>query len=570
MRPMFAAIVILVLIAAPAASATTTSLETLSDGNGMPGDEFGSAVATGPDRVVAGAPLADNAAGAVFIYDRLPTGGWIGIKVVAADRRSGDQFGYSVALDGDRVVVGALFGDGAETDSGAAYLLEPAGDGFWDQIELSAPDGRSGDQYGVDVDISGENIIVGANRHDAAAPDAGAAYVLRESSSGWTTTKITAADATANDLFGRAVAVDAELAVVGSIYRDGATTDSGAAYVYRRLDGGWSQTTVLTPPAPRRIGLFGDAVDVDGERIVVGAPLTDDGVAYVFEPSESGWHTAELAPSSPTAEAQFGKEVAVSGDRILVGSPNDGQVAPHAGAAHVFELADAHWFETTHVDPGGRQGDGYGTAVALDADMMVIGVPLHDGNGTNTGRVYVVEPHQDVDALPVNFSDITNNTFETDIRWMAAEGITEGCGDGRYCPQESVTRAQMAMFLTRALDLPAGDAGRFSDVGGAHADGANAIAAAGISLGCEDGTKFCPYEPVTRAQMASFFARALGLELGEGTRFSDVRGTHAGAIDAIAAEGITLGCTLDGSEFCPNQAITRGQMAAFLYRALGG
>jgi hypothetical protein len=201
--------------------------------------------------------------------------------------------------------------------------------------------------------------------------------------------------------------------------------------------------------------------------------------------------------------------------------------------------------------------------------MIAVGVPLHDGNGLNAGRAYVIEPEDPPAPVPVRYSDTTNHTFEADIEWMVAEGITDGCGGDRYCPNEPVTRAQMAMFLTRALDLPEGEPGRFSDVGGAHADGANAIAAAGISLGCEDGSKFCPYAPVTRAQMASFFARALGLELGDGTRFADVRGTHAGAIDAIAAEGITLGCTLDGANFCPNQDITRGQMAAFLHRALG-
>ena len=101
------------------------------------------------------------------------------------------------------------------------------------------------------------------------------------------------------------------------------------------------------------------------------------------------------------------------------------------------------------------------------------------------------------------------------------------------------------------------------------ADAAAAIAAAGISLGCGDGTTFCPYEPVTRAQMGSFFARALDLELTSANRFDDVRGTHAAAINAIAAEGITLGCNRQGTLFCPSQAITRGQMAAFLYRAFG-
>ena len=120
----------------------------------------------------------------------------------------------------------------------------------------------------------------------------------------------------------------------------------------------------------------------------------------------------------------------------------------------------------------------------------------------------------------------------------------------------------------RALNLPAAAVSPFSDVSGVHAANINAIADQGIALGCTlDGTRTAPMI-LSRAQMATFF-RALNLPAAAVSPFSDVSGVHAANIDAIADQGITLGCTLDGTLYCPDDPVTRGQMAAFLHRALG-
>ena len=182
------------------------------------------------------------------------------------------------------------------------------------------------------------------------------------------------------------------------------------------------------------------------------------------------------------------------------------------------------------------------------------------------------------DALPFNhsgtFRDDDTSVFQPDIEWLAAAGITQGCnwpyGD-HFCPDRPVTRAEMATFLVRALGLEPEPGQRFLDVGNTtHASNINAIAAAGITLGCvPDGTRYCPEQPVTRAEMATFLVRALGLEPVPGQRFLDVGNTtHASNINAIAAAGITLGCVPDGSLFCPQDPVSRGQMAAFLQRAM--
>ncbi len=178
---------------------------------------------------------------------------------------------------------------------------------------------------------------------------------------------------------------------------------------------------------------------------------------------------------------------------------------------------------------------------------------------------------------PNTFIDDDGSVFEADIEWLAAAGITRGCNppaNDRFCPDAPVTRDQMAAFLVRALDLPAGDAVDFvDDDGSVFESDIEALAAAGITLGCNPprNDRFCPREPVTRGQMAAFLVRGLSLPAGGGVTFADDDGSvFESDIEALAAAGITLGCNPPTNDmFCPNSSVTRAQMAAFLHRALG-
>ena len=174
----------------------------------------------------------------------------------------------------------------------------------------------------------------------------------------------------------------------------------------------------------------------------------------------------------------------------------------------------------------------------------------------------------DASAGSGTFTDIAGNTHAEAIQAIADADITKGCTATTYCPAELVTRAQMASFLARAFELPPATRDYFrDDAGSVHEDNINRIAEEGITLGVSPGI-FDPGGHVTRAQMASFLARALGLDPVAGNRFSDVDGTHAGNINAIAEEGITLGCDAAGTRYCPTDSVRRDQMASFLARAL--
>ncbi|MBW3621134.1 MAG: S-layer homology domain-containing protein [Actinobacteria bacterium] len=166
------------------------------------------------------------------------------------------------------------------------------------------------------------------------------------------------------------------------------------------------------------------------------------------------------------------------------------------------------------------------------------------------------------------FVDTYGSVHEASIERIAAAGVTAGCGGGRYCPGDRVTRAQMATFLTRAFELEAGEPVAFSDVphAHAHADGIAAAVAAGLASGYPDGS-FRPEQILNREQMAAMLQRGLQLEEEDGLRYADTAASaYRGAINALSTAEITGGC--DEFRFCPIDAVNRAQMASFLARTL--
>ena len=164
------------------------------------------------------------------------------------------------------------------------------------------------------------------------------------------------------------------------------------------------------------------------------------------------------------------------------------------------------------------------------------------------------------------FDDTGNSVFQADIEWLVNSGITGGCAATRYCPKQSVTREQMAAFLSRALVLPAASTDYFADDGASmHEAHINAVALAGITGGCSEA-RFCPLSVVSRGQMASFIARALSLPVATADHFTDDNGhPHEADINRLAKAGIVAGCST--GSYCPNAPVTREQMAAYLHRS---
>jgi hypothetical protein len=250
-------------------------------------------------------------------------------------------------------------------------------------------------------------------------------------------------------------------------------------------------------------------------------------------------------------------------------TPNLGGFVGPTVNAFTFRVVDRESGQFTElprgIDGAAPNQDVIPTSLSDDGTVVTFETSASNLTGGDTNGV------ADVFAVRIakgTFADDDGNPFEADIEWLAAEGITKGCGIELFCPRAAVTREQMASFLSRALGLPPVAQDFFSDdTGSPHEDDVNALAAAGITKGC-GSDRFCPEDFVSREEMASFLVRALGLPPSTIDFFLDDAGSiHAADIDSIAQAEITLGC--GPGLFCPHEPVLREQMAAFLHRAFG-
>jgi hypothetical protein len=223
------------------------------------------------------------------------------------------------------------------------------------------------------------------------------------------------------------------------------------------------------------------------------------------------------------------------------------------------------------------------TTAGLDYEASrrhVLTVKVSDGSLTDqaTVTVTVTDVAETPPLKPVRFVDDDDSIFEADIEWIAARGITRGCNppkNDRYCPDSYVTRGQMAAFLVRAMGYTDDGGGNlFVDDNDSIFEGdIDRLGTAGVTKGCNPPTnnRYCPNGKVTRGQMAAFLVRAMGYtDNGGGNLFVDDNDSiFEGDIDRLGTAGVTKGCNPPANtKFCPNNHVTRGQMAAFLHRAL--
>ena len=548
---------------------------------GAAADWFGYAVAVSGDTVLVAAVLDDDAgsaSGSAYVFTRSGTSWTQEAKLTPSDGAGGDWFGTSVALSGDTAVIGAHTDDGTAIDTGAAYVFTRSGTTWTQQAKLTPAGASTSDLFGYSVAVSGDTAVISALLDDDAVTDAGAVYVFTRSGTTWTQqATLTASDAATGDQFGYSVALSGDTAAVSSRLDDDAGVDSGSVYVFTGSGSAWTQQAKLAAADGAPGDWFGYSLAVSGDSLLTGAVSDGDagpesGSAYVFGRSGTSWtEQAKLTASDAATSDLFGYSVALSDQIAVVGARSDDDAGTDSGSVYVFTGSGTTWTEDYKVTASdGAPNDYFGYSVAASGVNTVVGAWLGDDFGANSGSGYVFYTGPLDDGPGDAFIDIVGNTHRPNINKIAAVAVTNGCSSvgPRYCPDGLVTRGQMASFLARAFNLPGATGDHFSDdTGTTHEENINRIFEAGITVGFVDGT----YEPaglVTRAQMASFIARAMMLSPVPGDRFLDVSGVHEANINAIADTGVTVGCTSDGTEYCPDEPVRRDQMASFLARAL--
>ena len=435
-----------------------TQVDKLNVSGGADDDKyFGRSVSMDGNTVVVGAPGENGGRGRAYVLT-LQSGAWSQVaKLTASDRTSNDEFGYSVSVDGDTVVVGAHRDDDGGLNSGSAYVFTKPANGWADATEtakLAASDGAAGDRFGVSVGVDGDTVVVGARLDDDNGGSSGSAYVFTKPADGWTNTssfaaKLTASDGAADDQFGRSVAVDGDTVVVGAFGDDDNGSMSGSAYVFTKPANGWvtaTQTAKLAASDGAAFDYFGISIAVDGGTVVVGADLddarrVDSGSAYVFTEPNSGWanatETAKLTASDGAGGDYFGFSVAVDEDTVVVGAAQDDDNGSNSGSAYVFKKPNSGGWATASetaklTDSDGAADDNFGWSVAVDGDTVMVGAWQDDDYRVDSGSASLYEV-SDWTAVPSSAAGETNatsytvtglaNATEYNFRIRAANGV---------------------------------------------------------------------------------------------------------------------------------------------------
>jgi len=370
----------------------------LEAADAAPGDNFGYSVAIDGDSALVGAHLADTAAGgdagSAYVFFRDGSNWSQQAKLVAADGAQTNWFGYSVALDVDSALVGALYNDtAAAAKAGSAYVFMRSGANWSQQAKLETSDGATDDRFGCSVDIEGDTALIGANRDDGR----GSTYAFIRNGGNWShQAKLTADDGVVLDFFGWSVSLDGDRALIGAVRDDiNYFQQVGSAYLFTRIDAVWSQVAKISPKG----ALLGYSLSSDRDRLLVGAYREDTaagceaGCAYVFVHTTNWGLQAKLdADDAGTGDA-FGISVALDGDTALVGAYHNDAAGDNAGAAYVFACSATNWMQQAKLAAAEiAAGDCFGRSVALDSNIALVGSYYCKIDGqANAGAAYVFE-----------------------------------------------------------------------------------------------------------------------------------------------------------------------------------
>jgi hypothetical protein len=249
-------------------------------------------------------------------------------KVVSSDVATSDNFGYDVSISGDYAIVGAQYEDPNGIDAaGSAYIFTRSGGTWTQQAKLIASDASAGDNFGWSVDIDGDTAIVGAYADTNDIQFEGAAYIFTRSGTTWTQqARLQASDVAQYDIFGLAVAIDGDTAVVGAFNNDTGGDNAGAVYVFTRSGTTWTQQAKLQSSPVEAGARFGQSVAIENGTIVVGADRDSTGGLYrgaifIFTGSGSSWTQQNKIQASDAANTMYlGFRSGISGNTIITGA----------------------------------------------------------------------------------------------------------------------------------------------------------------------------------------------------------------------------------------------------------
>jgi hypothetical protein len=358
------------------------------------GAYFGNTLSISGDTCVIGSPGVDPG-GKAYVYVRDGTNWVLQADLLSIDNEPDDVFGASVAIDGDRIAVGAPGDDDKGAGAGAVYIFERTGTNWVQTVKLAAADGAQGDGFGGMLDLSGNTVAAGAPYKSTYR---GAVYVFAGAGSSWHQEgKLTHASIQQADYFGERLAMDGNTVAVG-VYRHAISstkTYAGAVFVYARTGTNWVFQQKISPADVADQDVFGRWLDIDGDTLVASSPWDDEngrnsGSTYVFRRDGLSWtEQRKLTAPDPAEGDEFGRGVAIKGDLLVLGAFNDDDKGKDAGSAYIYERDGIGWRLARKIYArDAAPGDYFGQDVAISGQTVLVGANVKDG----WGAAYIFVP----------------------------------------------------------------------------------------------------------------------------------------------------------------------------------
>ena len=417
---------VLGILLLPAGQLAAQQLEDLEllPGDGTAGQEFGFSVAVDGGTIVVGSRFDDDLgafSGSAYLFDAA-SGAQLH-KLLADDGGAGDQLGASVALDAGIVAVGACQAGDNGIGSGAAYIFD-ASTGA--QLHKLLPDdGAAGDEFGCAIAVADGVVAVGAKRDDDNGDDSGTVYLF-DAATGAQIDKLLAGDGGANDTFGEVVAMDAGILAVGAHghSHDGLLLFPGAAYLFDVATGAQLARAECASDA-QSWDFFGSAISIDNGVVAVGAwsksiVFDHSGAAYVFDASTGAQIGSRLVPADTRDRQHFGISVAVDGGIVAAGAEGDIDNGFEAGAAYLFDAFSGAELEKLLASDG-AVFDRLGASIAAADGVVATGA---FGDEAEPGSVYLFGSPAGVACLDL----VVENVVGGEQAVVMLSGGTPGAG----------------------------------------------------------------------------------------------------------------------------------------------
>jgi hypothetical protein len=363
----------------------------------IPTNAFGYSVSVSGDYAVIGTYNDDtnNGFGSAYIFQKVGDS-WIEQeKLIPTDGATDASFGQSVSISGDFVVIGAHKDDDNGSESGSAYVFHRVGTNWVEQVKLTAFDGNEDDRFGYTVSINGDNIVVGAVHDSDIDFFSGSAYIFQRYDTLWLNIqKISASDVLPFERFGQSVSISGNYIVVGKPGDDVNGGGSGSAYIFQKVGDLWYEQTKIIPSDGTQGDAFGTSVSISESDILIGAlgvgvysPSDYRGAAYIFQRSGSIWIEQEkIIPSYSSYNSRFGHSVSISGDYAVIGAPWDDVYGNQSGSSFIFNRSGNYWTEEIKLIPSdGATLNEFGRSVSISENNVIIGSPdwyITDGFGS--------------------------------------------------------------------------------------------------------------------------------------------------------------------------------------------